>query len=517
MFDLRPAFTQIPNVKISYNIGCLMDIVTGEYEFGKFGESLLNGGLGPVTGVVGIGNNFKSTIMHFMMLSPMAHFPESTADTYDTEINMNETRLAALADHVRDFNGENVVHNGRWRVTDKSYHLGNEWYEIFKKYVAAKEAAGNKIVRETPFINRDGKSLIRQIIPTFAQIDSFSEFETQDVADMQLKNELGESGGNTIHMRQGLAKVRFLSDAPKMIAKGNTPLLLTAHIGKDIPMDARAAPIKKLQFLKNGDKMKGVTDKFMFLTTNCWQCQNAAPLTNDTTKSVEYPRHSDDKLVGDTDLMVVTLVLLRSKMGRSGLMMQVLVSQEEGVLPSLSEFHYIKVNKFGLGGNQQNYFLDLLPEVKLSRTVVRGKIDKDAQLRRALTITAELCQMTHLWHDLPEGLLCTPLELYEDLKAMGYDWDTLLATRGWWTFNNDKHPVPFLSTMDLLRMRAKVYHPYWLPLLPGMEQAPPVPTRTVAAVAATWSDEERLSRATGHLADARDSLEQVVKTTKKGK
>lgn len=474
-FDLRPAFTQIPKVKISYNIGCLMDVPTGEYEIGVHGESVLNGGLGPITGVVGIGNNFKSTIMHYMMLSAMAKFYESVAFTYDTEINMSEARLASLADNIREFGGENVIHNGRWQITDKTLYLGNEWFEIYKKFVQDKTATKTKYSRTTPFLDRDGKSRMTQLIPTFGQVDSFSEFETQDVADMQDKNELGESGGNTIHMRQGLAKVRFLSSAPRLVAEGNTPLLLTAHIGKDIPMDPRAPPIKKLQFLKNGDKMKGVTDKFFFLTTNCWQCQNAMPLTNDTTKSIEYPRNSDDKMVGDTDLMVVTLVLLRSKMGRSGLMMQVLVSQEEGVLPSLSEFHYLKTNKFGFGGNLQNYYLEILPEVKLSRTAARGKIDKDEKLRRALNITAELCQMTFLWHDLPEGLLCTPKELYDDLKAMGYDWDTLLSTRGWWTYDNDTQPTKFLSTMDLLRMRSKLYFPYWMDLLPGMTERPPVP------------------------------------------
>ena len=58
--------------------------------------------------------------------------------------------------------------------------------------------------------------------------------------------------------------------------------------------------------------------------------------------------------------------------------------------------------------------------------------------------------------------MCTPAELYEDLKKKGYDWNILLNTRGWWTIENDKHLIPFLSTRDLLNMRAGTYHPYWL-------------------------------------------------------
>jgi hypothetical protein len=462
-FNLQPEFTSIPNVKISYNIGMLMDIPTGKYVTGQYGESILNGGLAAITGIVGIGNNFKSTIMHDMMLIAMSHFLKSTANTYDTEMNIQESRLKQIAYHVEGFNKEDIIDQGRWVVTDKSLYYANEWYEIWKKFIKNKIDAGSKLLATTPFLDRDKKSLIKIIYPTFTQVDSFSEFETQDVANIQDNNELGDSGGNTIHMRQGLAKIRFLSDVPKLVTSGNNPMLLTAHIGKDIPMDPRAPPIKKLQFLKNGDKIKGATDKFMFLTTNCIQCQNAIPYQNDTTKGPEYPRSSDDGMKGDTDLNLVTLIFLRNKNGPSGLVMQLLVSQREGVLSSLSEFHYIKTNdRFGIEGNVQNYTLALLPEVKLSRTSIRSKIDNDPMLRRALNITSELCQMTYLWDDLKEGLICTPKQLYDDIKALGYDWNMLLKTRGWWTIDNDKQEVPFLSTMDLLRMRNKTYVPYWM-------------------------------------------------------
>jgi hypothetical protein len=70
--------------------------------------------------------------------------------------------------------------------------------------------------------------------------------------------------------------------------------------------------------------------------------------------------------------------------------------------------------------------------------------------------------MKYLWHDLPKDLMCTPKELYDDLIKLGYDWSVLLNTRSWWTYNNNKQPIPYLSTMDLLNMRVGKYHPYWL-------------------------------------------------------
>lgn len=472
-FDLSMKIEEMPYVKVSYNLGGLLDVPTGRYEVGMYGENILNGGMGSITGVTGFGNNYKTTIMDWMMLVVMSQIPKSQGGIYDTEFNVVIPRVSALAAAIKEFNNEDIVRNGRLQFTDKSVYLGNEWYDKWKEFVKDKEKNIASVSLDTPFIDRDGKTLFKQAIPNINIIDSFSEFETQDAANIQDENELGSSGANTLYMRQGISKTRFMQDIPKYISKSNNPMLLSVQIGKKIEMDLRAAPAKILQYLKNGDVFKGAPPKFTFLTTNCWQAANASPLINDTTKAPEYPRTPEDALKGDTDLQIVTLINLRCKYGPSGLITQLIVSQQEGVQPTLTEFHYVKsMERYGMGGNMQNYFMELLPEVKLSRTVVRGKIDRDAKLRRAILITAEMCQMKWLWHTLKEGYLCTPKELYDDLKAKGYDWDILLATRSWWTYENDKHPIPFLSTFDLLNMRAGTYHPYWYPLLPGMKERP---------------------------------------------
>jgi hypothetical protein len=66
---LAAPFTPTPVVKIMINIGALFDISTGTYLEGRNGEYILNGGLAALTGIVGIGNNFKSTLEHFMTLT----------------------------------------------------------------------------------------------------------------------------------------------------------------------------------------------------------------------------------------------------------------------------------------------------------------------------------------------------------------------------------------------------------------------------------------------------------------
>jgi hypothetical protein len=464
---VQQVFTPAPNVKIMINLGALLDIPTGTFLEGRHGEYILNAGLSPLTGVVGNPNYFKSTIMHFMMLCALSRMigAGSSSSTNDTETNIQEWHLAVMARQFEEFYGEDVIDSGRWVITDNTVYTGDEWYKIQKDFLAGKLKDKNLWV-ETPFWNRDRTGPFMMLVPTFTEMDSFTKFETSDVIDMQDKNDLGDSGGNTIHMRQGLAKMRFLMEAPRINCGAYNYLLMSAHLGKETMMQNAGpggqVPVKKMQHLKNGDKIKGVTDMFLYITHNCWHSYDVKALIDQNNKTPLYPRSSDDNTEYDTDLNAVTIRNLRGKSGITGMPITLIVSQSEGVQPSLTEFHYLKEMKYGLEGSNISYATSLYPECKIGRTTVRGKLKDDPKLRRAVNILAEMCQIEELWNHVEEGMLCTPKELYEDLKAKGYDWDMLLATRGWWTVNNDQHPIPFLSTWDLLRMRKGLYHPYWL-------------------------------------------------------
>lgn len=473
-FSLTPDFDPIP-FRPLINIGALLDIPTGNYVTGVHGESLLSGGLGMLTGVVGIGNNFKSGTLHYMMLSAMsriAYAQRTNYTPYDTEINMNDdSRLLQFASAFPQFAGRDLTSTGELRITNKVMYRGNKWFEKFKEYVDGKVGSGKQWMKDTPFTEKDGKTLFKMLVPTFGAIDSLSDFDTEDVTKLQDENELGDSGANMMHMRQGAAKTRLLMELPVLCSRALHFLGITAQMGKDIPMATgpyAPPPKKQLQYLKNGDKLKQVSDKFFFLMSNCWHAYNMSPLvTKDRTPA--YPREGEgDNTTIGTDLNIVSLRQLRSKTGPTGITLEIIVSQQGGVLPSLTEFHYIKENeRFGLEGNDRSYSLSLLPDVKLQRTTVRTKLAEDPLLQRAVNISAELLQMIQFWTHMDPAFLCTPKELYDDLKAKGYDWDVLLRTRGWWTLDNDKHEIKYLSTRDLLNMRAGTYHPYWMaPLKP---------------------------------------------------
>lgn len=463
---LRPQLTLAPNVKIMVPVGALLDIPTGRFVKGDKGQYVLNGGMGFLTGVVGIGNNFKSTFMNYINATFLARMGGmSSTDVYDTEINIHEWHLTRQFKHHPDLartGNTDLIGDGRWNITDKTVYSGDEWYDITKDFMTMKVKEKAKYSVKLPFLDRDGKNMVIPA-PTSLAIDSMSEFNTKAEMNMLQDNTLGSGQANMVSMNQGRNKNYVLMELPEKAGSSYTYILMTAHIGSEFNMDPRNPPPKKLQYLKGGQKLKGVPEKFTFMMNNCYQCYNAAPFINQSTKAPEYPRSPQDDMKMDTDLSVVSVRQLRSKSGPSGMATELIVSQQEGVLPALTEFNYIKNNgRWGLGGNDRNYFHMFLPEVALQRTTVRSKIKDNPLLARAMNLTSEMHQMYTLWHDLPPEYVVTPQQLYEKLTEMGYDWNVLLDTRGWWAPLGEWEELKELSSFDFLRMYTGEYIPYWM-------------------------------------------------------
>ena len=455
--------------KILINIGCLMDIPTGFIVTGKKGESIINGGLPQISGLVGRGNNYKSTIMHYMALSAydkISASHETNMVTYDTEMNTFLERLEDLSKRFEHIPDDIIRSNkGLWTVTDKSQMPGNKFALILNEYSENKIKDKDSKITIECFKDPYEDKPLSTLLPSFVEIDSLSEFEAESTIEM-LSNDLDGSDTNTFAMKQGLFKSKFLSTLPRLASMSNTFILFTGQVSNKINMAtgpaAMAQPVKDLQYLKQGDSIKGISNKFFFLLNSAWFLHTATLLKNKSTEQAEYP--VDTSSNQSNELNVAKLTQLRSKSGSSGYTISVIVSQDEGVLPTLTEFHHIKENnRFGLSGNNVHYNLDIYPDVSLSRTTIRNKIDSDPRLRRAINITSELLQLSIFNPELEtQGLMCTPKELYEDIKKLGYDWNVLLDTRGYWTIDQYTNKVPFLSTVDLLKMRKGLYTPYFL-------------------------------------------------------
>lgn len=474
----RPSFKLPPPVKISIPTGALLDIPTGNYIRGMHDQRVFHGGICHVTGLVGPGNCFKSTIMNFMEFSALSRLITVIDDTwglsYDTETNTNEERKAWLAGQIPSwlasqpaaFTDRNIVQEGLWQVTDKTVYSGNKFYMELKNFLKGKREDKKPKLYPTAFLSRDRTTPLMTMAPTFSDIDSLSKFTTDDVDAVLEKVELGDSAGNTAYMRQGLAKSKMLMEIPSLAAGSMHYFLFTAHIGKQISMPTGPGapqPRKQLQHMPGDDIIKGVSNDFFYLLHNCWLLHSARPFMNQGTKSPEYPFEPGDEVQGDLDLNIVTMKQLRGKNGSSGYSIQLMVSQREGVLPSLSEFHYIKeMDRYGLEGSDRNYHLELYPDVSLSRTTVRKKLRDDVKLRRAMELTSQLCQLEEHHRYLKDQLM-KPAELRKALADQGYDWDFLLSeTRSWHTLDDERHPGYPFSTLDMCRAARGEYHPYWL-------------------------------------------------------
>lgn len=461
--SLIGGFTQAPEFRPNLNIGACLDIPTGNYFKGIHDEMILNGGLSHTTGIVARANMHKSSLMHHMYLTTLDRHRSSEGNSYDTEYSLGNPRLMSLAKHMPNIGGRNLLAEGRLSITTPAEQEGDEWFEQVKEMIEIKNK--NKSFRQmTPFVDSQGNQM-QFLYPTPMELDSISQFEVSTITKKREDNNIGAKEQNPLEMHAAMAKSQMVRQMPKLAAAGGMYIMMTAHVGDVINMDPHKPAPKKFQMMKGDAKVKDTPEKFTFLLNNCWHITRATPLINKQNGTPEFPRGSDDALKGDTDLMAISMVNLRGKFGPSGLPIELLCSQSDGLLPTLSEFYYLKNSDgFGLGGHDRAYFLELLPDVKMQRTTVRGKCGEDKLLQRAMEITSELCQLVNLRHDFDRSLLCTPEELYKDLKERGYDWDELLGgTRGYWLFENDEkiEPKKFLSTADLLRMRKGLYKPWW--------------------------------------------------------
>lgn len=452
-------------VKTMVNVGCLMDIPTGVYLEGMHGEMILNGGVGRLEAIVGAGNLGKSTLSHYRTITGCYRMGQySSVIVFDTEISVQEYRVQQFIDRITNGEGSDWIVDGKWSLSDQDSIPGEEWFNKFKDYMHAKiEDKSIRVV--TPFKDRpdkDGKVKALTIpMPTFCLIDSITNFKTKDTVDVRDKVTVGDSKANTLYMTQGRNNTRIINETHAYCGASSVFTTMTAHMVEKLNLDPYAPVQKQLPALKANLKIKAPND-FHFFTSNAWWVTGTSVM-QDNDKFCMYPDSNSEEIKDDRDLNIITLTQLRSKSGGSAIQIHVILSQRDGILPSLTEYHFLKSNNYwGLPGNKQNHACALYQEVNLKRTTIRNQLESDKKLARAINITSEILQIARYVKCSPD-LLCHAHELYEDIKNLGYDWDMILEkTRGWWTIEGEHKDLLFLSTLDLLRMRKGLYHPYWL-------------------------------------------------------
>jgi hypothetical protein len=458
-----------PSVNVGYPIRCLGDIPTGEFVQGRRGNYHMMGGYHDTYSITGPGNSFKTDQLLYPQLTVFSHVKSSSLGIYDTENSLSYKRFndrkgyfPGLEDF--DFIGEQYNETPRFLLWQRAAIEGDEWVEAIKDF--ARERVKDKKTFITLPIKDPAGNDIKIPAPSMLGVDSLSAMSSESIQQKIVdKNAIGESGANTIFMKDGAMKTQFIMQVPNLTHRYGLHFSMTAHVGNYIQMDPYAPKPVSLAFSKNGTKQKGVPEKFQFINHFVGEIYGCKPLLHPVDKSPKYPDTEADREKGN-DLFQITEVSSRNKSGPSGVTRSIIVSQREGILAGLTEFDYIKetCKKLGIGGNNTTFHMDLYPDCNLQRTTIRKKIREDARLDNAIRLTAELNQMKILWKD-PDGLFnITPKELHDRIIEQGYDWNTLLVHRYWWVPEEEAGDqlLNELTIMDLLLMARGEYHPYWL-------------------------------------------------------
>lgn len=454
-----------PSVRPAFNAFSLLDHQTGSYLVGKDGAYYLNGGLHNVMGYAGRGNTFKTALSLFVSTVVAVRQNAEFYEIFDTEMSFKARRIQQTMLRIpeaKDIDAEEMIASGQWNITDLTVQLGDEWWKALRDDADTRSSTKEKELRATPFVNFDG-SQIKVPSPWLFGVDSFTEMKVASVEKMHDKAVVGNSDLNTEAMKSGAAKSQMMGQMPIITGKGHYYMSLTAHVGDEIKMDQYAPSHRKLAGLKGDLKLKGIPEKFTFLSNNCYMATATGALLDDS-KMPKYPHPDKVPMKGDTDLQIVRFEQLRGKSGPTGVVLDLIFSQEEGLLVGLSEFYYILEMCKGWGlevkGNNMGFKLNIYPEVYFTRNTVRKLLDEDPKFARAMAITAACAYMHHNWITHPAEMRISMEEMYTKIKEQGYSWDQILAdTVEYWYFDDmaEKIGKPTLTAYTLQRMAIGKY------------------------------------------------------------
>lgn len=459
-----------PEFRPSFNVGSTLDLPVAEFYTGKYGEYVMSGGFGNMMAFSGPGNSNKTGIAdycHGQMLDRLVMTAPSQYAKYDTEEQATVGRFANLCKYNKLYIDKiDVVDTGMYLLTNRATEPGEVYYATWKDGLESK--VKDKLpMQRTPFVTRNGE-FFHILPPSQNSIDSMTDFTTSSSDGLLVKHDINDPKTNRVFIVQGRDKSVMLLEMPVYTSRYNDYMTITTHVGKkgaDMSSGPAKPPSKSNTHMKADERIKGLTEKVYYMFSAYWLTSVSRSYWQDGTKFMRYPKSSDTIIEGDLDLQTTEITLIRGKGGvGSGARLTIVSSQKEGVIPYLTELDYVrKYGDFGILGNSTTWSLELVPDVKMTRNTARSKFDGSYKMHRAMNITSEICQARQYFKSVYPWLPDNMTSIIEGIKANGYDIDFILEnTRGWWTLNEDKHPLKYLCFLDFVRMSLGTYHPYWL-------------------------------------------------------
>ncbi|AFI55348.1 hypothetical protein TSMG0065 [Halocynthia phage JM-2012] len=468
------------DVTCAFNVLPLIDHLTGQWVVGEDEENILVGGFVHHTGIIAPANAGKSALGLHMFCAVGNRYQNTTGHIYETEGTMPAGRVTEASARLHDgepFDIKQMVHDEepRFSMIDGTSLKLDAWADTMaeERDVRNKQRGVKKHEVTLPFKLNEvrGNKVVK---PMIVFIDSATEAEATSVTKLQEEG-TDATKGQTSFMRDGWVKTKVYGRSMvSMATQGDIFVISTGSIDSFVDMGGMPgkAPEKTMGHMAGSKRMKGLGTSYKKLTSNIWQFGQPKPLFKGTAskdKLPMFPLNKDDEYLDNKDLEFVSIQNLRGKAGGSGAVFELVRSQRDGILPGVTEFLFLKTwgkvhKEYGYHSPAQYQFaLDLLPEVTFRNTTLRETINNNPLFRRALELTFGM-KMEFIAKQSVEctKYRCTPKELYDDIKSMGFDWNILLNTRGFWQFKEEEDPsLPYLSILDLLKMRVGEYTPKW--------------------------------------------------------
>lgn len=424
------------------NTGTSFDLATGMFEPGM-DSTILNGGLSRITGIVGRPQKYKSAEAISLAVRALVRYKDSELFVHDSEFSIpNKQRIINLSDMPVD--------EDRIELWDNSLHDTSTLLQLIRNTAKTKVENKKDFTVESPFLQRKTGKPIPMFIPTIFIIDSISKLGLNKEDDLYDKHLLGDSKLNMVYMQDGNAKTQFMRQLPMLAAKAGIYIIITAHLGNKFELDPFSKSPKDLQYMKGADSVKNAGSQFLFLCSTLLEARNASNLV-DSNKKCMYP----ESFSNDAELNVVDTITCRCKNNASGSVVSPIVSQYQGILSGVSDFHYLKKNNmYGLSGNVRTQTCDLYPNESLTRQNVRKKIRENYELSRAIEILGQLCYIQNNWSAFgleESGLFVKPKEFVDKILANKDVTSEILNSRGYWTYDKDD-PRKYMSLMDITNL-----------------------------------------------------------------
>ena len=437
---------------ISYNTDTNYDLATGVAIPGYDGKFYIDGGINRgINSIIGRVQTYKSTTAGSLIARSCALYGGCDCLVLDTEMSLarNESRFTRLAGEYAPI-VQKMYDDGDIKIIYGTTYTVAAFYAQICEICEYRKKNKKDFIVESPFLDNEGDGLKRMKVwkPFYIFIDTLTLMRS-DKEMKALAGGLDESSANTAYMLSGKDKTTMLIDLRCKCDEFGLCVICTAHVDDKIDMDPYNPSVKTLQFMRQNDKIKGTGSSFQKISIPMVETRGLIKLLN-SSKSENLYKYNDAAL---GDLNQVSLLMQRSKTQMSGFVFNVVESQNDGIVNSLSDYHALRSNKYaGLIGNEQRHELAWYPGTTVTRNSVYDECSKSYEFKRALQLMSQYQFVQTYWNikQLPIDFSMTLEEAFTKLSAAKIKWNDILNSRGYWTYG--KCDREYLSIFDVMAM-----------------------------------------------------------------